>query len=171
MQRPPRKRGSDRIFTWSMLLYAYGYMGVCMSVAVWLTAKSYLESNGLSWGQWFYSWTNINYVNGDDPANQAPGIRLSPTEVFNLFNETGSIIYIIMVGMQFGNILTTRYRTKLVLPMPAALQRWAQRRVKKRDADHVNPWSLLPHVELARACTRTRQERTATPRRDASACL
>jgi hypothetical protein len=90
MLRPPRKRGKDRIFTWSMLFYAYGYMGVCMSLAVWITVREYLASNGLTWSQWFYSWTSLNYTNGDDPANQRPGVSLSPTEVHKLLNETGS---------------------------------------------------------------------------------
>ncbi len=61
-----------------------------------------------------------------------------------------TVIYILLVGMQFGNILTTRYRTKLVIPLPPWLHAWAKRRqAKKAAAVHVNPWAQLPHVELA----------------------
>jgi len=147
MRAPPRRRGVDRLFTWSMLFFAYGYLGIITTISAWIITWKYLDSVGLPWSDWFYSWTNLSYTQGGDPLSQGAGITLTPDDVFEHLNRLSSIFYIVLVTMQFGNIFSTRFRSQMVIPMPEAIFNWARvRQLHYRAriaAKRLSPWRVV----------------------------
>lgn len=56
LSRPPRKIGVDRLVDWKLMLHSYGFVGVIETVASFSMAYWYLQRNGITFGDLWFSF-------------------------------------------------------------------------------------------------------------------
>eukprot|EP00299_Pterocystis_sp_00344_P019842 c9810_g1_i1.p1 GENE.c9810_g1_i1~~c9810_g1_i1.p1 ORF type:complete len:740 (-),score=176.80 c9810_g1_i1:131-2125(-) len=101
MHRRPRNLKTDRLVSWKLLSFGYGFMGVLESLAAFGMYFWCWSRKGVHPSQLVFAWQF-------DSPNGFAGLTAS--EVSNVLNESQCVFFTTLVICQIGNLLSTRKR-------------------------------------------------------------
>lgn len=106
LTRPPRRPKKDRLVNAKLLLQAYGFIGLMEMLSSMFMFFYYMAEQGIPPSKVFMSFTNLT----------TDGYMGYSADQLNEFIYTGqSIYYINLIICQWGNVLSSRTRTRSIL--------------------------------------------------------
>ncbi|WWC91684.1 uncharacterized protein L201_006630 [Kwoniella dendrophila CBS 6074] len=97
LTRPPRNTKKDKLINWKFLLQAYGFLGLLESLCAMSMSFWWLDKQGFKFKDLVLAYGGLPPQYNQDAYNEA-------------VNKAQSIYFFTLVGMQFGNLLSTRTR-------------------------------------------------------------
>jgi sodium/potassium-transporting ATPase subunit alpha len=108
--RPPRDPRRDRLVNWKLLVHAYGFLGILMTVTSFAMGYWYMERKGIPFSILWFGF-------GDMPEGMKGGVYNS------ILYHASSIYFINLVVMQWFNLLAVRTRRLSLLQHPPLFRR------------------------------------------------
>ncbi|KAI5362254.1 Putative P-type ATPase, HAD superfamily, P-type ATPase, transmembrane domain superfamily [Septoria linicola] len=102
LMRPPRNAKKDRLVNAKLILQAYGFLGVLMSVSSFAMAYWYAERQGIPFSALWFGF-------GVPPAG------MSQERYLDILNTASSVYFVNLVVMQWFNLFAVRTRRLSVL--------------------------------------------------------